>query len=379
VQVRARAAPGAADAADDLAGGDLLAELGRDRREVGVARDRAAAVVDADQVAVGTLGAGLGDLAARRGTDGGPGRRRDVDAGVAVAAAILAERAGLQALDRRDVPAARSDRRGGLVGDELGGGRLGGEVTRLGSLALGLRLGLRRGDIALTALLGLRQWRYRPDARALLRLSRGRVAGLGRLALDLLAHDRRDVGRLHEDDLRAEDRRPRRRVDHARHRERVRGLEALDRALGDRAEDAVVVDAHAALDLGDGRARAAEPQQGRARTRRSDGATSPDGAEPALCAPATPTTGMTGALATAPVSATDVALRRWRCLRLSSAMRRRCARSSASAATGSRRPDRAHPDGHTYPATAQSSDRSPPCVSRFGLRGELTGSRFRVR
>jgi len=54
-----------------------------------------------------------------------------------------------------------------------------------------------------------------------------------------------------------------------------------------------------------------------------DSSTSPVSADPPPCAAATESTGAIGDVATAPVSATADALRRWRCLRLSSARRRR--------------------------------------------------------
>ena len=91
--------------------------------------------------------------------------------------------------------------------------------------------------------------------------------------------------------------------------EPVRRLEALDGALGDRAEDAVVVDADPALHLRDGvagRSRAA------AATRRrgvAAGSTARRRRRRRTAPPASDSSGVTGAVTTAPASATDVALR----------------------------------------------------------------------
>ena len=282
-----------------------------DRREVGVARGLAALVLDAHEVAVAAVvGAGRRDRAARRGLHRRAGRRRDVGAAVRVRPAVLAVGPGDGAVDRRHRPAVAAE--GGGRGLRLGRRA----VAGLQVLAELLRLGRRR--------VALRRRRRGPRRRG-----RRRRLGLA-LLLDLLLDDRRHVPGLHEHDLRSEDRRPRARIHDPGDLEPVRGLEPLDRALGDRAEDPVVVDGEALLDLRDLRAGAAELEQDRAGPVGA-AASAPcpaAGLEPACCAPATERIGAMGEVATAPVTATVVALRRRRARRPSSASRRlRCARS----------------------------------------------------
>src|SRR5918999_1722966 len=82
VQVAPGAAPGAADDADRPAHADVLAFLHQHGLEVAVARDHPHAVVDLDEVAIGSGVAGL-DHPARGGRhDLGAARRAEIEAGM---------------------------------------------------------------------------------------------------------------------------------------------------------------------------------------------------------------------------------------------------------------------------------------------------------
>src|SRR3954447_13746143 len=103
--MRAEGVPGVADEADDLALADARAEARAELRLVGVARRQARAVLDAGVVAVAAGRADAlheHDAAVVGGVDRRADRGRDVDAGVDVAGALLAEGAGDRPVDRPD-------------------------------------------------------------------------------------------------------------------------------------------------------------------------------------------------------------------------------------------------------------------------------------
>src|SRR5205085_1533037 len=101
VEVGARAVACAADIADDVALGDLLAARDRDRALVAVGGCEIASVVDDDEVAVAGFPPAVDDRAGGGGMDRGPRARSDVDA-LVHASPAPAERA-------RDRPADRPD------------------------------------------------------------------------------------------------------------------------------------------------------------------------------------------------------------------------------------------------------------------------------
>src|SRR5262245_29559263 len=82
VEMRAGRTSGRADAADDLADLDRLADLDVDCRQVAIAGREPVAVVDLDHLAVAAVPAGGGDRAVRRGAHRIAGVAAHVETGV---------------------------------------------------------------------------------------------------------------------------------------------------------------------------------------------------------------------------------------------------------------------------------------------------------
>ena len=271
VQVRAGAAPGAADVADHLALLDARALRGGEARHMGVARRELAGVRDADDVPVAALLAGEADASARRGPDGRAGGGRDVDP-VVVAPPARTEGRALGSLDgRRDrgraaAPVAGYRRLPGLRGGSLDigaaaigglrvaisgrGGRAGGALVGFAAGALsgaGLaRIGLARGAAA-----GARVAAVVERVTAGIALRGQCLTRLDDAALDALLDRFRDpvaAGRRRARAL-LEHRRPRGGTDDAVHLESGPGLVLAHCGVGLRAEHAVHGHTESLLDM----------------------------------------------------------------------------------------------------------------------------------
>src|SRR3546814_8043777 len=82
MQVAAGRTAGRAHFGDLLARSDPCADLGRETRQVGVARQNALAMIDLDDIAIARLPADEADAARRGGEDRGADRAAEVEASV---------------------------------------------------------------------------------------------------------------------------------------------------------------------------------------------------------------------------------------------------------------------------------------------------------